>query len=88
MEIFYKMLFHKLRVIHIENDTMDYLLIVQNINEYHRVHNNCGGNSGTVLPCERIMKGTRLPKNAGFRSKNIPTRNYSALPSLHIGCTE
>ena len=78
------MVAYKLKVIHVEDYTLNYIPISQNGSAYSRIENNYGNDSKTVLLYDRYLCGTGTPKKLSVRSNIITTSIYLVLLSLHI----
>ena len=74
---------YKLKLMHVENDTLNVFPIRKNDNHYH-----CGDYYVTFITDFGYLCGTDIPDKATFRINNIPTRIYSVIIYLHIGGTK
>ena len=79
------MLAYKLKVIHVEDDTINVLPVRNNDSTYPRVYNNHGDDYGTVLPEYGYVFCNGVPDKGGFIISNITTSTDLVLLSLHIG---
>ena len=59
--IVYNMKAYILKVIHADYGTLNFFPVIQYYNTYHRVDNNFGGDSGTVILDYRYLFVTFIP---------------------------
>ena len=86
--IVYKMLAYTSKVMHVDDDTLNFFSIIWNNHVYPSVENSCGDGSCTVLPEGGCLCDTVVSEDSVFSSINMPTSIDSVLSSLHIGGTK
>ena len=74
----------KLKVMHNEDDKINFYPMRQNGRVYPREENNMGDNSSIFLPYEWNLCDTIIVENTDLRSNNIPESIDSVIYYLHI----
>ena len=76
------------KVMHIEDDILNFSPIRQNRNTYPSKEKNCGGRSSMVILDNNNLCYTIISGNKDLSSNNIPESRYSVLPYPHISGTK
>ena len=82
------MVAYKLKVIHVEDYTINFSPIRQNINGYTMKYNNCGDYSSKFIPDYGNLWDTVIHENTDISSNRIPEIRNSVLSYLHSAGTK
>ena len=75
---------YKLKMMHVEDDILNFSPIIHNRNNYPRKYNNCVDDSSMVILYDENLGDTIVAGNTYLSINNIPESRYSFLPYPRI----